>query len=105
MQMGVALPVYNGADYLREALDSILAQDFGDFTLVVSDNCSTDDTPSILSEFAAKDSRLYVSRSERFLVQADNVNRAIELCDTKWVKLFCHDDIMKPECLSTIFQA
>lgn len=100
--LSVALPVYNGADYLREALDSILAQDFVDFELVVSDNCSTDDTPAILAEYAVRDARVRVSRSDVFLEQADNVNRAIELCTSDWVKLFCHDDIMLPNCLGVL---
>lgn len=102
--LSVALPVYNGADYIREALDSILAQSHGDFTLVVSDNCSTDDTPAILAEYAARDPRVRVSRSEKFLGQADNINRAVRLCDTEWIKLFCHDDLMDRDCLRVIHE-
>lgn len=101
--LGIALPVYNGAKYIREALDSILAQDYEDFILLVSDNCSTDRTPDILAEYASKDSRIKVSRSYTFMPQAENVNRSVELCDATWVKLFCHDDIMLPGCLSKIY--
>ena len=103
--ISVALPVYNGADYLREALDSILGQEFEDFELVVSDNCSTDATPEILAEYAKRDARVKVFRPAAHLTQADNVNRAIELCSGDWVKLFCHDDLMHPQCLSTISEA
>jgi glycosyltransferase involved in cell wall biosynthesis len=103
--ISVALPVYNGANFLREAVESVLAQDFGDFELVVSDNASTDDIPTILADYARRDSRLRVSRSDTLLPQADNVNRAMSLCNTEWVKLFCHDDLMAPNCLRTIVDA
>jgi glycosyltransferase involved in cell wall biosynthesis len=104
-QISVALPVYNGANFLREALESILSQDFADFELVISDNCSTDETPQILAEFVNRDPRVRVHRSEKFLPQAENVNRAVELCSSTWVKLFCHDDLMLPGCLREIRQA
>jgi glycosyltransferase involved in cell wall biosynthesis len=100
--ISVALPVYNGANFLREVVESVLAQDFGDFELVVSDNASTDDTPTILADYARRDGRVRVSRSDTLLPQADNVNRAVSLCDTEWVKLFCHDDLMAPNCLRVI---
>jgi len=103
--ISVALPVRNGASHLREALESILAQEFGDFELVISDNCSSDETPEILARYGKKDGRVRVSRSETLLPQADNFNRAIRLCSTEWVKLFCHDDLMQPACMGTLDRA
>lgn len=103
--LAVALPVHNGAPYLREALDSVLGQDFADFELVVSDNASTDETPAILAEYAARDRRMRVSRSEAFLRQADNTNRAVGLSEATWVKLMCHDDLLERSCLSRIHEA
>jgi glycosyltransferase involved in cell wall biosynthesis len=100
--ISIALPVHNGANYLRDALDSISAQTFSEFELVVSDNASTDETPRICEEYAYRDPRIKVNRSERFLEQADNVNRAVSLCSGEWVKLFCHDDLMAPDCLAII---
>jgi glycosyltransferase involved in cell wall biosynthesis len=100
--ISIALPVYNGAKYLREALDSVCAQKFTEFELVVSDNASTDETPRICEEYAYRDPRIKVNRSERFLEQADNVNRAVSLCSGEWVKLFCHDDLMAPACMARI---
>jgi glycosyltransferase involved in cell wall biosynthesis len=103
--ISVALPVYNGAAYLEAALTSILGQDFGDFHLVVSDNCSTDDTPAILARHAQRDARVRVFRSPEFLPQPVNVNRAVSLCTSEWVKLFCHDDLMDPGCLRVLHRA
>ena len=100
--ISIALPVHNGANYLHEALDSICAQTFTDFEVVIADNASTDETPSICRKYARRDPRFNIKRSDQFLQQADNVNRAVDSCSGEWVKLFCHDDVMVPECLATI---
>lgn len=104
-RISIALPVRNGATHLRAALESILAQEFGDFDVVISDNCSSDETAEILAHYAKMDRRVRVSRSETFLPQADNFNRAVGICSTEWVKLFCHDDLMLPACMGTVYQA
>ena len=63
--VSMGMPVYNGAKYLREALDSLLAQTYKDFELVISDNASTDDTAKICQEYARKDRRIrYIRRKE-----------------------------------------
>lgn len=103
--ISIALPVRNGANFLAEALDSILAQTWGDFTLHVSDNASDDATPDILADYAARDARVQVSRSEVPLSQVDNTNRAVGLAETPWVKLFCHDDLMSADCLALLVDA
>ena len=103
--ISIALPVFNGANYLREALDSICTQTFTDFEVLISDNASTDETPDICQEYARRDSRIKVKRSEQFLQQANNVNRAVNLCSAEWVKLFCHDDLMEPDCIGRINEA
>jgi glycosyltransferase involved in cell wall biosynthesis len=104
-QISLALPVYNGANYLHEALDSIRAQTFTDFEIVIADNASSDETPDICQEYARQDSRIKIKRSKAFLPQAENVNRAVDLCSGEWVKLFCHDDLMVPDCMVTVNQA
>ncbi|SME99206.1 Glycosyltransferase involved in cell wall bisynthesis [Tistlia consotensis] len=59
------IPVYNHAHQLRRTLESILSQSFGDLGILVVDDCSTDETPQILAEYAALDPRLKVVRNER----------------------------------------
>jgi glycosyltransferase involved in cell wall biosynthesis len=65
-QVSIGMPVYNGAKFIREALDSLLAQTFTDFELIISDNASTDGTEAICREYAAKDVRV------RYVRQAQN---------------------------------
>lgn len=60
MKLSVVLSVYNGADDVARTLDSILAQTERDFELIVVDDGSTDATPSILADYAARDSRIRV---------------------------------------------
>lgn len=53
----VGMPVYNGETFIREALDSLLAQTYTDFELIISDNASTDSTEAICSEYASYELR------------------------------------------------
>ncbi len=103
--ISIALPVRNGANYLAQALDSILAQSYTAFELHVSDNASDDATPHILARYAARDPRVIVSRSAELIPQAANVNRAVRLTTSPWVKLFCHDDVMEVGCLARLAEA
>src|SRR3954469_2821616 len=98
----VGLPVYNGGLYLREALDTILNQTFGDFELFVSDNASTDGTPEILSDYAARDRRVSVERQSVNRGGAWNFNRVFHaaLCrGSRWFKWMSHDDVHGPDFL------
>jgi len=61
-KVSVGMPVYNGENFIREALDSLLAQTFTDFELIISDNASTDRTEAICREYAAKDVRIRYER-------------------------------------------
>ena len=61
--VSIVLPVYNGQKYLRESLDSILAQAVQDWELIAVDDCSTDATPQILADYAARDSRIRIMRN------------------------------------------
>jgi glycosyltransferase involved in cell wall biosynthesis len=60
------MPVHNGADYIEEAVDSLLGQSFVDYELIISDNASTDETGSICRDYAARDPRI------RYVRQSDN---------------------------------
>ena len=60
MKIDVLMATYNGEKYLREQLDSILEQSYGDFRLLISDDGSEDATREILNEYVGKDSRVVV---------------------------------------------
>jgi cellulose synthase/poly-beta-1,6-N-acetylglucosamine synthase-like glycosyltransferase len=66
------MPVYNGENYLAETVDSILAQTFADFELVISDNASTDATEAICRAYAARDRRIRYVRNPSNIGAARN---------------------------------
>src|SRR5688572_3563508 len=70
--VSIGLAVYNGEKYLREAIDSILAQTFTDYELIISDNASTDSTPEICQEYAARDLRIRYHRNATNIGGANN---------------------------------
>jgi glycosyltransferase involved in cell wall biosynthesis len=92
--VSICIPSYNAARFLPAAIDSVLAQDFADFELVVSDDASTDDTAAVLGRYA--DPRLRVVRSEDRLGQAGNWNRCVELAGGEYVTLLHADDELLP---------
>jgi glycosyltransferase involved in cell wall biosynthesis len=98
-RVSVGVPVFNGENYLAEALDSILAQTFSDFELVISDNASTDGTREICRAYAAKDPRIHYYRNEKNVGAARNYNRVFELSSGEYFKWAAHDDLCGPELL------
>jgi glycosyltransferase involved in cell wall biosynthesis len=104
-RVSVGLPVYNGERYLAGALDCILAQDFGDFELIVSDNASTDGTAEIVREHAARDARIRYHRNERNLGAAPNYNRLVELARGTFFRWQTYDDRVAPTHLSRCLEA
>lgn len=97
--VSVGLPVYNGEDYLVQALDSLLAQTYRNFELIISDNASTDKTAQICQDYAARDSRISFYPSEKNLGAAWNYNRVFELSKGKYFKWAAHDDLCAPNYL------
>ncbi len=61
-RVSIGMPVYNGEEYVRKALDSLLAQTFAGFELIISDNASTDNTQAIGQEYASRDRRIIYRR-------------------------------------------
>jgi glycosyltransferase involved in cell wall biosynthesis len=97
--ISVCIPVYNGDNYIRESIDSILNQTERNFELLVVDNCSTDQTLSIVAEY--KDPRIRVFVNEWNLGADANFNRCIELAKGEFIVLMPHDDVLMPTMLET----
>lgn len=90
------MPVYNGDNYLAPALDSLLAQTFTDFELIICDNASTDRTQEICSQYAARDARIRYFREPSNTGAVRNHNRTIELARGEFFKWAAHDDVYAP---------
>lgn len=94
--ISVGLPVYNGEAQLAASLESLLAQTFEDFEIVISDNHSTDATERICREFVARDRRVHYVRSEKNRGVAWNYNRALELSTGRYFKWASSNDVHAP---------
>ncbi len=92
-RLSIGLPVYNGEEFLGRALDSLLAQTFSDFEIVIGDNASTDRTPEICQSYARRDPRLRYVRNQRNLGAVANWNRVFELSTAPLFKWAAHDDL------------
>ena len=95
-KLTIGLPVYNSEATVRESVQSLLAQTYGDFILIISDNASTDSTGDICRELAAGDSRIRYHRNAENIGMSPNFNRVAELCETAFFKWSTADDLWEP---------
>lgn len=93
------VPVYNGENFLEEALVSLLAQDYGDFELIISDNASWDKTEEICRRYAARDERIRYYRSANNRGAVWNYNRLVTLARGEFFRWAAHDDVVAPSYL------
>ena len=89
----IAIPVYNGEQFLQETIDSIVAQTFTDYEVIISDNASTDRTAEICREYAARDPRVRYVRQERNVGLARNYEHLVRLAGGEYFKLANADDL------------
>jgi glycosyltransferase involved in cell wall biosynthesis len=95
----VGIPTYNRSGWLKESIESVLAQTFQDFRILVSDNGSTDDTPEVVQRFG--DSRIDYRRLERGIGMTGNFNRIFRLAESDYLVLLPDDDLLRPNHLET----
>jgi glycosyltransferase involved in cell wall biosynthesis len=95
--VSIGMPVYNGAHHLAAALESLLAQTYHNFELIISDNASTDASPRICRDFAARDARIRYSRNETNIGAHDNFLRTVQLAAAPYFMWAAHDDLWAPE--------
>lgn len=94
----VILSTYNGADYVRAAVDSVLGQTFEDFRLHIVDDASRDSTWDLVAAY--DDPRIVRARNPRNLGLFANINRLAAASAAPLVKLLGQDDVLEPECLA-----
>lgn len=102
----IGMPVYNGERHLQETVESILAQTFKDFILLISDNASTDRTGEICQKFAEEDNRIKYYRQPKNIGMAGNFNFVFQPGNAPFFKWAAHDDLIEPEyleqCIKTL---
>ncbi|MBQ2834810.1 MAG: glycosyltransferase [Clostridia bacterium] len=101
MRVSIIMPCYNAARYLRECLNSVLAQTMGDFEAIVIDDGSKDDTLAIAQEYARKDGRIRVLHQENMGVSAAR-NLGLEHASGEWITFVDGDDLLTVDALETM---
>lgn len=104
-RVSVGVPVYNGEAYLAQTIESLLAQDFRDIEIVISDNGSTDRTREICEAFALKDPRIRYFRSDVNRGATWNFNRVFELSRGEFFKWQSYDDLVEPAFVGACLRA
>ncbi|HWR98366.1 MAG TPA: glycosyltransferase family 2 protein [Candidatus Methanoperedens sp.] len=104
-RVSVAIPVYNGARFLADTLESVLRQTRPADEIVLVDDASTDGSPEEIRRAARRDARVRAVRNDRTLGMVANWNRCLELCTGEWVKVLGQDDRLAPECLEVLLAA
>jgi glycosyltransferase involved in cell wall biosynthesis len=99
------MPVYNGEQFIQQALDSLLDQDYRHFELIISDNASTDRTADICESYAAKDARVRYYRNEEDCGPVANFNRVLDFAGGEYFMWAACDDLWEPTYISTLLQS
>jgi glycosyltransferase involved in cell wall biosynthesis len=101
----IAMPVYNGAGNLTPAVESLLAQTFGDFELVVSDNASTDATPDLAADFARHDPRVRYVRHAENIGANGNYSHLARIARGRYLKWASSSDWCAPTFIERCVEA
>lgn len=104
-RVSIGMPVYNGENFIRKAIDSILAQTYEDFELIICDNASTDGTSDLCARYAEQDKRIrYVHNDENIGLIA-NFNRTFTLSRGEYFRWVGCDDWWSPEYVARCVEA
>jgi len=97
-KVSICIPVYNGAKYVCETINSVLNQDYENLEILVSDDCSTDDTISIVESI--KDNRIRIIKNKENLGLGGNWNVLLREATGDYLMIVCQDDLLIPGVIS-----
>ena len=96
--VSIIMPSYNTGRFIKETIESVLAQSYSNWELILVDDCSKDDTDAVLSEYLA-DARIRYIKNETNSGAAVSRNRALREAKGKWIAFLDSDDLWAPEKL------
>ena len=103
-KISIVLPVYNGSEYLAESIESVLAQTYANWELIVVNDCSTDNTLAIASDFANKDARIKVFSNKENLKLPNTLNAGFEHATGGYYTWTSDDNKYKPDALRVMVE-
>lgn len=103
--VSIVLPIYNGEKYMRESIESVIAQTYQNWELLILDDRSTDRTQEIALEYVGKDRRISYYRNEENLRLPGNLNRGFSLAKGAYLTWTSDDNRYKPVAIEKMVQA
>ena len=97
--ISIIMPAYNAEQTLAHAVGSVLAQTYGNFELIIINDCSTDATAALAREFASRDSRIQVRSTDRNSGAAAARHNGVEAARGQWLAFLDSDDAWAPDKL------
>lgn len=97
--VSVITPTYNCGRFIEETIRSVQAQTYGNWEMLIVDDCSSDDTADIVARYAAKDSRIRYIRNDVNKGAAETRNKALRTASGRWIAFLDSDDLWLPEKL------
>lgn len=101
-KVSIVLPVYNGANHIGEAIDSILKQTYTDYELIIVNDCSTDNTLEIVNQYAVLDNRIRVYSNEKNMKLPATLNAGFEKAVGEYYTWTSDDNLYAPKALETM---
>jgi glycosyltransferase involved in cell wall biosynthesis len=102
-EISIILPTYNGSRFIRKSIDSCLNQTYPNFELIIVNDCSIDDTASILQEYASKDSRIKIITNEKNLKLPLSLNKGFDNASGKYFTWTSDDNYYTPFALEIMY--
>ena len=102
MKISIIIPVYNAGKFIGKCLDSIVSQTFSEFEVICIDDGSTDESSSILSEYASQYKNITVIRQKN-IGQGPTRNLGVSLAVGKYIKFVDADDYLHPDALQILY--
>lgn len=91
--VSVVMPSYNAEKYISEAIQSVIAQTYENWELLIIDDCSTDSTANIVKQFSDVDSRITLYSNPKNMGVALTRNKGMNLANGSWIALLDSDDV------------
>ena len=103
-EVSIIMPNYNGAAFISEAVESVLAQTYQDWELIICDDYSTDDSPKIIEKYTARDPRIRSIRNTADKGVAMARNQAVALAKGAYVTFLDSDNLWYPKMLQVLME-
>lgn len=104
-KVSIVLPSYNGERFIRESIESVIAQDYDNWELIIIDDCSSDSTPEICEEYVRRDSRISYHRNEQNLKLPASLNRGFSFATGDYLTWTSDDNYFRHDAIGLMARA